>query len=198
MQIYKNYRKTIIFYFLLISLLIIYKQQKIKSLVIALRLNFPYFCCMVKKLKIDGIDKIIIKRLVNDARTPILSIAREVGISGAAIHQRLRKLEASDLIDGYKMTLNPKALGYTTTAFVGVFLDSSSLYSSAIKRLKEIPEVVESHYTTGNYAVFIKILCKNNEDLMHLLNKDIQNIKGVSRTETFISLDQQIDRQIKI
>ena len=96
------------------------------------------------------------------------------------------------------MVLNPKALGYTTTAFVGVFLESASLYSSAIKRLKDIPEVVESHYTTGNYAIFIKIMCKNNEDLMHLLNKDIQSIKGVSRTETFISLDQQIDRQIKI
>ncbi|WP_075342946.1 Lrp/AsnC ligand binding domain-containing protein [Tenacibaculum agarivorans] len=153
---------------------------------------------MSKKLKIDGIDKIIIKRLVKDARTPILSIAREVGISGAAIHQRLRKLDDSNLIDGYKMVLNPEALGYTTTAFVGIFLESASLYSSAIKRLKEIPEVVESHYTTGNYAVFIKIMCKNNQDLMHLLNKDIQSIKGVSRTETFISLDQQIDRQIKI
>ena len=149
-------------------------------------------------MKIDGIDKIIIKRLVKDARTPVLSIAREVGISGAAIHQRLRKLEKSQLIDGYKMVINPKSLGYTTTAFVGVFLDSSSLYSSAVKRLKEIPEVIESHYTTGNYAIFIKVLCRNNEDLMHLLNKDIQNIKGVSRTETFISLDQQIDRQIHI
>jgi Lrp/AsnC family transcriptional regulator for asnA, asnC and gidA len=149
-------------------------------------------------MKIDGIDKIIIKRLVKDARTPVLSIAREVGISGAAIHQRLRKLEKSELIDGYRMVINPKSLGYTTTAFVGVFLDSSSLYSSAVKRLKEIPEVVESHFTTGNYAVFIKILCKNNDDLMHLLNKNIQNIKGVSRTETFISLDQQIDRQISI
>lgn len=149
-------------------------------------------------MKIDGIDKIIIKRLVKDARTPVLSIAREVGISGAAIHQRLRKLEKSELIDGYKMVINPKSLGYTTTAFVGVFLDSSSLYSSAVKRLKEIPEVIESHYTTGNYAIFIKVLCRNNEDLMHLLNKDIQNIKGVSRTETFISLDQQIDRQIHI
>lgn len=149
-------------------------------------------------MKIDGIDKIIIKRLVKDARTPILSIAREVGVSGAAIHQRLRKLEKSQLIDGYRMVINPKSLGYTTTAFVGVFLDSSSQYSSAIKRLKDIPEVVESYFTTGNYAIFIKILCKNNQDLMHLLNKDIQNIKGVSRTETFISLDQQIDRQITI
>ena len=96
------------------------------------------------------------------------------------------------------MVINPKALGYTTAAFIGIFLDSSSLYSSAIKRLKEIPEVVESYYTTGNYAIFVKILCKNNEDLMHLLNRDIQGIKGVSRTETFISLDQKIDRQIRI
>ena len=153
---------------------------------------------MVDRIKIDGIDKIIIKNLVEDARTPILTIARMVGISGAAIHQRLRKLEASELIVGSKMILNPKALGYTTTAFVGVFLDSSSMYASAIKKLTEIPEIVESHYTTGNYAIFIKVLCKNNEDLMHLLNQDIQKIKGVARTETFISLDQQIDRQIKI
>lgn len=149
-------------------------------------------------MKIDGIDKIIIRRLVKDARTPVLSIAREVGISGAAIHQRLRKLEKSKLIDGYKMVINPKALGYTTAAFIGIFLDSASLYSSAIKRLKDIPEVVESYYTTGNYAIFVKVLCKNNEDLMHLLNKDIQGIRGVSRTETFISLDQQIDRQISV
>ena len=149
-------------------------------------------------MKIDGIDKIIIKHLVKDARTPILTIAREVGISGAAIHQRLRKLEHSKLILGSKMVLNPKALGYTTTAFVGIFLDSASMYKTAIERLKEIPEVIESHYTTGNYAIFIKILCKNNEDLMHLLNEDVQNIKGVARTETFISLDQQIDRQIEI
>jgi len=136
---------------------------------------------MASKIKIDGIDKIIIKRLVEDARTPILSIAREVGISGAAIHQRLRKLESSDLMAGSKLILNPKALGYTT---------------SAIKKLKQIPEVVESHYTTGNWAILIKILSKNNEDLMYLLNNDIQRIKGVSRTETFISLDQQINRQI--
>jgi Lrp/AsnC family transcriptional regulator for asnA, asnC and gidA len=153
---------------------------------------------MSKGIKIDGIDKIIIKNLINDARTPVLTIAREVGISGAAIHQRLRKLEDSDLIEGSRLIINPKALGYTTTAFVGIFLESASIYASAIKRLKDIPEVIESHYTTGNYAIFIKILCKNNEDLMHLLNKDIQNIKGVSRTETFISLDQQIDRQIHI
>lgn len=153
---------------------------------------------MSSDIKIDGIDKIIIKRLVDDARTPILAIAREVGISGAAIHQRLRKLEDSDLMVGSRLILNPKALGFTTTAFIGIFLESASLYSSAIKKLKDIPEVVECHYTTGNWSILIKILCKNNEDLMYLLNNDIQRIKGVSRTETFISLDQQINRQITI
>lgn len=151
-----------------------------------------------KGLYIDGIDKIILKNLMNDARAPILSIAREVGISGAAIHQRLRKLEKSGLLAGSKFVVNPKVLGYKTLAFVGIFLDAASTYKEAIKRLKEIDEVIESHYTTGNYAIFVKILCRDNEHLMEVLNKEIQSIKGVARTETFISLDQQIDRQIKI
>ena len=150
------------------------------------------------ELKIDGIDKMILNRLMVDARTPILGIAREIGISGAAIHQRLRKLEASGLISGSKFVINPKVLGYKTLAFVGIFLDSSSKYKEAIKRLNEIDEVIESHYTTGNYAIFVKILSRDNEHLMQVLNRQIQNIKGVARTETFISLDQQIDRQIKI
>jgi len=149
-----------------------------------------------KKIHIDGIDKIILKHLMQDARAPILGIAREVGISGAAIHQRLRKLKESGLIKGSKFIIDPKALGYTTLAFVGVFLNISSNYKEAINRLKEIPEVIESHYTTGNYAIFIKVLCRDNEHLMQILNRQIQAIKGVARTETFISLDQQIDRQI--
>ena len=147
---------------------------------------------------IDGIDKTILKHLMQDARTSILGIAREIGISGAAIHQRLRKLESSGLISGSKLIINPKVLGYNTMAYVGVHLDNASKYSSAIKRLKEIPEVVESHYTTGNWSIFIKILCKDNTHLMKVLNEKIQFIKGVARTETFISLDQQIDRQLKL
>lgn len=151
-----------------------------------------------KPFQIDGIDKIILNHLMKDARTPILKIARDVGISGAAIHQRLRKLEASGLIAGSKFVINPKVLGYRSLAFVGIFLDTSIKYKEAIKRLKEIDEVIESHYTTGNYAIFVKILCKDNEHLMQVLNQRIQKINGVSRTETFISLDQQIERQVKI
>ena len=153
---------------------------------------------MSKKTQIDGIDKTILRALMKDARTPILEIARAVGISGAAIHQRLRKLESSGLIAGSKFIINPKALGYTTMAFVGVFLDKAKSNSDAVKQLKRIPEVLECHYTTGNWSVLIKILCKDNEHLMSVLNKEIQTISGVSRTETFISLDQQIDRQLKI
>lgn len=149
-------------------------------------------------LEIDGIDKKILRALMEDARTPILEIARNVGISGAAIHQRLRKLEKSGLISGSKFVINPKILGYTTMAFIGIYLDKAMSNPEAVKQLKKIPEVLECHYTTGNWSVFIKILCKDNAHLMHLLNKEIQSISGVSRTETFISLDQQIDRQISI
>ena len=115
-----------------------------------------------KDLHIDGIDKIILKNLMNNARAPILAIAREVGISGAAIQQRLRKLEKSGLLKGSKFIINPKVLGYKTLAFVGIFLDSASTYREANKRLKEIDEVIESHYTTGNYALFVKILCRSH------------------------------------
>ena len=151
-----------------------------------------------KAIYIDGTDKKILRMLMADARTPILEIARHVGISGAAIHQRLRKLEKSGLISGSKFVINPKILGYTTMAFVGIYLDSAVNNPKAVQQLKKVPEIIECHYTTGNWSVLIKVLCKDNEHLMQLLNNDIQSISGVSRTETFISLDQKIDRQIKI
>jgi Lrp/AsnC family transcriptional regulator for asnA, asnC and gidA len=149
-------------------------------------------------LKIDGIDKKILIELTSNSRTPILEISRKIGISGAAIHQRIRKLNNSGLISGQHLKLNPKVLGYTTLAFIGVYFDKAERNSQAIKEMKKIPEILECHYTTGNWSVLIKILCKNNEHLMTLLNKQIQSINGVSRTETFISLEQQIDRQITI
>lgn len=161
-------------------------------------LFFFIFIVKVVKMKIDGIDKKIIRSLIKDARIPILSIARDVGISGAAIHQRLRKLEKSELIDGYQMMINPKSLGYNTTAFVGIYLNSSAVLSSVIKRIKEISEVLECHYTTGEFTIFVKVVCKESEDLMQLLDTKIKVIKGVSKFETFISLNQQIDRQVHV
>ncbi len=151
-----------------------------------------------ENIKIDGIDKKILRFLMTDARKPVLEIARKIGISGAAIHQRLRKLEASGLIAGSKFIINPKVLGYTTMSYIGIYLDKAMSNPLAVKELEKIPEVLECHYTTGNWSILIKVLCRDNEHLMNVLNRDIQQIEGVSRTETFISLDQQIDRQITI
>lgn len=149
-------------------------------------------------LSIDGIDKKILRFLMEDARKPILEIARNIGISGAAIHQRLRKLEKSGLISGSKFVINPKVLGYSTMAYIGIYLDKAMSNPRAVKALETIPEVLECHYTTGDWSILIKVLCKDNEHLMQVLNKKIQQIEGVSRTETFISLNQQIDRQISL
>ncbi|MDR9456673.1 MAG: Lrp/AsnC ligand binding domain-containing protein [Salegentibacter sp.] len=147
---------------------------------------------------VDGIDKTILNHLMEDAKKPILEIARSIGITGAAVHQRLRKLEKSGLVEGSKLIVDPRVLGFKTMAFVGVYLDKAVSNPQAVKKLNEIPEVIECHYTTGNWSIFLKILCRDNEHLMQVLNKDIQAIEGVSRTETFISLNQQIKRQIKI
>lgn len=149
-------------------------------------------------LQLDGLDKQILRMLMEDARKPVLEIARTVGISGAAIHQRLRKLEKSGVLVGSKFIVNPRVLGHSTMAYIGIYLDKAMSNPYAVKELEKIPEVLECHYTTGNWSILIKVLCRDNEHLMHLLNKKIQQIEGVSRTETFISLDQQINRQIEI
>jgi Lrp/AsnC family transcriptional regulator, regulator for asnA, asnC and gidA len=150
------------------------------------------------QIEIDGIDKEILRDLMEDARKPILQIANKVGISGAAIHQRLRKLEQAGVIAGSKFIVNTKVLGYSTMAFIGIYLDKAASNPEAVKELSKIPEVLECHYTTGNWSILIKVICRDNEHLMQLLNKRIQPISGVSRTETFISLQQQIERQIQL
>ncbi|MCK5824172.1 MAG: Lrp/AsnC ligand binding domain-containing protein [Ichthyobacteriaceae bacterium] len=149
-------------------------------------------------LQMDGIDKVIVREMMRDARTPILEIARKVGVSGAAIHQRLRKLEKTGLLSGHHLHINAKVLGYRTTAFLGLFLDKAEDNERIVLELEKIPEVLECHYTTGNYSLFVKIICYDNDHLMTVLSKQIQKISGVSRTETFISLTQTIGRQIEI
>ena len=149
-------------------------------------------------IMIDGIDKIILKLLTKDARTPIVTLSKATGISGAAVHQRLKKLEKAEVISGSQIILNPKILGFKTMAFIGVFLDKAIRNPEAVKQLEQIDEVIECHYTTGNWSIFIKLLCRDNEHLMELLNKKIQSVEGVSRTETFISLQQQLNRQIRL
>ena len=143
-------------------------------------------------------DKVILKALMTNARKSINEIAKTAGISGAAVHQRLKKLEKTNLISGSQLIINPKVLGYKTMAFIGIYLDKAIRNPEAVKQLEKIPEVIECHYTTGNWSILIKILCEDNQHLMNVLNHKIQTIEGVSRTETFISLNQQIKRQIQI
>ena len=151
-----------------------------------------------QNISVDGIDKIILRLLSQDARTPIMMLSKATGISGAAVHQRLKKLEKAAIISGSQIILNPKILGYKTLAFIGIYLDKAIRNPEAVKQLEQIDEVIECHYTTGNWSIFVKLLCKDNEHLMELLNKKIQSVEGVSRTETFISLQQQLNRQLKL
>ncbi|MGB1970910.1 MAG: Lrp/AsnC ligand binding domain-containing protein [Flavobacteriaceae bacterium] len=148
--------------------------------------------------QLDGIDKILLNGLTQDARMSINQLSKKVGISGAAVHQRLKKLERAGLIQGSQININPKRLGYTTLAFVGIYLDKAMNNPAAVAQLRKINEVIECHYTTGNWSILVKILCRDNEHLMFLLNNQIQKISGISRTETFISLEQQIARQIEL
>ena len=146
---------------------------------------------------LDSVDKEIIYMLIDNAKTSLAHISKNVGISTTAVHQRIKKLEQAGIIENSISFLNPKKIGYKVVSYIGVFLDQPSHYHDAIKALKDVNEVVEAHYTTGNYTIFLKVLCRDNDHLMEILNK-LQKLKGVTRTETFISLEQSINRQLKV
>ncbi|MBW8360785.1 MAG: Lrp/AsnC ligand binding domain-containing protein [Kaistella sp.] len=146
---------------------------------------------------LDTVDKQIIYMLMDNAKTSLAHISQNVGISTTAVHQRIKKLEQAGVIENSISFLNPRKIGYKVVSYIGVFLDQPSDYRNAIKALKEVNEVVEAHYTTGNYTAFLKVLCRDNDHLMEILSK-LQKLKGVTRTETFISLEQSICRQLKV
>jgi len=146
---------------------------------------------------LDSVDKEIIYMLMDNAKTSLAHISKNVGISTTAVHQRIKKLEQAGVIENSISFLNPKKIGYKVVSYIGVFLDQPSYYKDAIAALNQINEVTEAHYTTGNYTIFLKVLCKDNDHLMQILNK-IQKLKGVTRTETIISLEQSINRQLKV
>lgn len=148
--------------------------------------------------QLDDLDKKILSLITKDARTPFLEVARECNVSGAAIHQRIQRLQKLGVIVGSEYKLNPLTIGYHTCAYIGIFLETASLYEGVVKELNKIPEVVECHYTTGNYSVFIKIFAKNNDHLKNILVDKLQAIPGISRTETFISLEERFKRQLPI
>lgn len=150
------------------------------------------------KYSVDSIDQKILMHLISNARMPFLEIARECGISGAAIHQRVKKLEEAGVITGSRLEIDPKALGNEVCAYVGIQISQSNFYNSAIESLKTIPEIVECHFITGKYSIFVKLFCRNNEHLMNVIVNIIQEIPGISQTETFLSLDQSFERQVTV
>ena len=148
--------------------------------------------------KIDKLDRKILGILSQNARIPFKDVAAECGVSRAAIHQRVQHLIENGVIIGSGFHVNPKSLGYTTCTYVGLNLDRASMYRDVVERIATIPEVIECHFTTGSYTMLVKLFAKDNEQLMDLLNNKIQSIPGVVSTETLISLEQSIKREIPI
>ena len=148
--------------------------------------------------KIDKLDLQIMEIISENARIPFKEVAAACGVSRAAIHQRVQRLIDMNVIVGSGYNVNPKSLGYKTCTYVGVRLEKGSMYKAVVAKLKDIPEIVECHFTTGPYTMLIKLYARDNEQLMDLLNNRIQGIPGVDSTETLISLDQSIKREIPI
>jgi Lrp/AsnC family transcriptional regulator for asnA, asnC and gidA len=148
--------------------------------------------------KIDNLDKKILSILSKNARIPFKDVAAECNVSRAAIHQRVQHLIEAGVITGSGFDVNPKSLGYSTCTYVGITLEKGSMYKDVVAELVNIPEVVECHFTTGPYTMMVKLYARDNEQLMELLNGKLQGIHGVMSTETLISLEQSIKREIEV
>lgn len=148
----------------------------------------------MNKVQLDAIDRKILKFLIRNARMPFLEIARECGISGAAIHQRIKKLEDMGIVLGSRIIVNPRMLGFDVCAFVNIRIKDYTNDTSLVDKLRSIPEVVECHLITGNYTAMVKLYCVDNEHLMNTLNT-IRNMLPSVNTETFISLNESFQRE---
>ncbi len=148
--------------------------------------------------KIDNLDRRILQIVMKNARIPSKDVAAQCGVSRAAIHQRIQRLMELGVITGSGYTVNPKELGYHTCTYIGVNLERGALYRNVVPELEKIPEVIECHFTTGPYTLLIKLVARDNDHLMQLLNDRIQMIPGVTDTETLISLDRSIHRGIPV
>lgn len=148
--------------------------------------------------KVDQLDLKILKIITVNARIPFKDVAAVCGVSRAAIHQRVQRLIEAGVITGSGYTVCPKSIGYSTCTYVGIKLERGSMYKGVAEQLEKIPEIVECHFTTGPYTMLIKLYARDNQHLMELLNDKIQMIHGVVATETLISLDQSMNREIPI
>jgi Lrp/AsnC family transcriptional regulator for asnA, asnC and gidA len=146
---------------------------------------------------IDALDRKILKLIQDDARIPFLEVARACNVSGAAIHQRIQKLTQMGILKGSEFIIDPEKIGYETCAYVGLYLKNPEKFDDVVEKLRQIPEVTECHYTTGGYDMFIKIYARNNHHLLNIIHDKLQPL-GLSRSETIVSFNAVIDRQLPI
>ena len=151
-----------------------------------------------RRAPLDAIDTRILRLLINNARLPFLEIARECGISGAAIHQRIRKLEEWGVIRGSRLVVDPKLLGFDVCAYINISLQDPLLLNQTMEKLRQIPEIVECHFITGTYMLLVKIYCVDNEHLMKTIFDSVLRIQGVTTTQTYISLNEAFSRQVSL
>ena len=147
--------------------------------------------------QLDSLDKKILQLIADDARVPFLEVARACYVSGAAIHPRIQKLNKLGVLKGSQFIIDPEKIGYETCAYIGLFLKDPESFDKVVEELKKIPEVVECHYTTGGYDMFIKIYAKNNHHLLNIIHDKLQPL-GLSRSETIVAFNAVINRQLPI
>ncbi|MBC7003322.1 transcriptional regulator AsnC [Photobacterium sp. BZF1] len=152
---------------------------------------------MTSQIRIDDLDREILNTLMNDARTPYAEMAKRFNVSPATVHVRVEKMRAAEIITGTEVIINPKLLGYDVCCFIGINLNAARDYHSALRKLNELDEVVEAYYTTGAYNIFVKLMCKSIEELQYVLIDKLQAIDEVQSTETLISLQNPINRNVK-
>lgn len=153
---------------------------------------------MDKNLEIDNTDLKILSLLMQDANMPYTEIGKKIYVSGGTVHVRMKKMEQMGIVKGSQLVIDYTKLGWDISAFLGIYLEKSSLYAEVAEQLISIPEVVNIHYTTGIYSIFARIVCRDTTHLREVLHDKIQKVQGIQRTETFISLEESVNRPIPL
>lgn len=153
---------------------------------------------MATKLNLDKLDLQIIQHMMEDAQISYADLGKKLFVSGGTIHVRIKKLQEAGVVKGIKLNIDLKKLGYDVVAFIGIYLEKSSMYDTVAKELQKVPEIVRLSYTTGNYSMFAEVVCSDILQLRSVLHDQLQKIKGIERTETLISLEESFNRNVKV
>lgn len=151
---------------------------------------------MANKLNLDKLDIQLLQVLMEDAEVSYADLGKRFFVSPGTVHVRIKKMEELGVVQGRKLSVDTKKLGYDVTAFIGIYLEKSSLYDTVAKELKKIRQITRVNYTTGNYSMFVEVSCRDIQELKLVLHDELQKIKGIERTETLISLEESFKREV--